>query len=314
MSGSEAATAVVMVVGPSDAQLALRTLRVLLAVAPEVDIYLLDDCTSNGTFDALTSFAREHAGVSVERNSSPNGYHGIAHSVARLLRVAHSAGRYDMVVKIDPDGMIIDGGYFDIVRARFLEFGPGVAGTFRLGPTGGPRRFRREWRQILADLMPLGPTRASGRSVRIGSVGFARHLPRALIHRYRLGEHVQGGVYALHRDTLIALTDSGYLAAIENGVIGMVWSDDLLLSLGVRSVGHSLIDINTDTTRCWLQYRSPLPLAPEDIERLGLLALHPVKAGAGDALRATVEALVDSHGHVARCRVVESGWASAESD
>jgi len=84
------------------------------------------------------------------------------------------------------------------------------------------------------------------------------------------------------------LTSSGYLAAIEHGDLGLLFEDDILLSLGARSIGHALIDINIGPARCWIQYRSPLPLTPADVETLHILALHPVKPGAGDALRAAV--------------------------
>jgi alpha-glucuronidase len=70
----------------------------------------------------------------------------------------------------------------------------------------------------------------------------------------------------------------------------------LLVSIGVKAVGHALIDIN-DPVSCgiqtWLQYPPPFPLSAQEVVARRYLAIHPVKnTPEGRALRAELRRLL----------------------
>ena len=142
-------------------------------------------------------------------------------------------------------------------------------------------------RNMLVDLLPIGPHK-TWRAVRVGWPYWARYLLPARRHGYIFGEHVLGALAAIHGDTLRALARSGFLAVPE-GFRALTVQMDVLLGLGVRAVGHRLIDLDEDPSRAtvWLQFLPPVPVDAEVLIARGMLAVHPVKATPqGNAMRA----------------------------
>jgi hypothetical protein len=288
-----ASTVFLMVVGPGEGALATDTLESIAAYEPSAGVYMLDDCTSDGTHAALTKWAAQHPGVRVLRNPSPRGYRGIATSVFSLLeRIAQEPRLPELVIKVDPDTCIIAPGVADLMRRRFAAAGPGIVGPYRVGANGGARTFTRLRRNMLLDLLPLG-VHKDRRSIRVGLPFWAPYVRRARRHGYAMGEHVLGALSGMHGETLRAIHDSGFLSEIPDGYRALTVEEDVLLGLATKAVGHQLIDIAPDPrdAQVWIQFRPPIPQTATTLLERRMLAVHPVKASPeGEAMRAVFRA------------------------
>ncbi len=279
--------AFLMAVGPGEGSMALDTLESVATFFPGASWWILDDCTSDGTYSALQQWVAAHGGHLL-RNAKPRGYRGIAaSSFSMLATIAREEPTVEMAIKIDPDTCLLSGDLMPKIRARFATEGPGIVGAFRVGAGGRKRVFGHIRRNMLVDLLPIGPHK-TWRAVRVGWPYWARYLLPARRHGYIFGEHVLGALAAIHGDTLRALARSGFLAVPE-GFRALTVQMDVLLGLGVRAVGHRLIDLDEDPSRAtvWLQFLPPVPVDAEVLIARGMLAVHPVKATPqGNAMRA----------------------------
>jgi hypothetical protein len=277
-----------MAVAQGEAQIALDTLDSLVAHFPGASRWILDDCTTDGTYEALARWVGVHGGHLL-RNPTPRGYRGIAGSFYSLLAtIAREEPNLEIAIKIDPDTCLLGGDLLERIRARFAECGPGVVGAYRVGAGGRPRVFGHIRRNMLVDLLlPIGPHK-TWRAVRVGPPYWARFLFRAKRHGYVFGEHVLGALAAIHVDTVRALLGSGFLD-VPPRFRALTVQMDVVLGLGVRAVGHALIDLDSAPPSrpvVWLQFLPPVPLSADEVLARGMLAVHPVKASPeGQAMR-----------------------------
>ncbi len=292
--GLDASRAVfVMVAGPGESEIAVDSLDRIAAFEPEAEVWVLDDCTDDGTYEALVQWGRGHAQSRILRNPEPRGYRGIARSMFGMLsELAAERGVPGLVVKIDPDTCLLAPGVSDLMRARLATGGPragGIAGAYRMSPTGSMREFGRIRRNMLLDLLPIG-LHKDRQSVRVGRPYWAPFVPRARGNGYEFGEHVLGALSGLHGATLRGLSDAGFLA-IPDDYRALTVEEDVLLGLGAKAIGHRLIDVNADPARpdVWIQFRPPVPIGADELTRRGIRAVHPVKMSAdGRAMRANL--------------------------
>ncbi len=277
-----------MAVGPGEGRMALDTLESVATYFPDASRWVLDDCTRDGTYDLLTRWIGTNGGRLL-RNPAPRGYRGIASSFYGLLAtIASEEPTLDIVIKIDPDTCLLGGDLLARIRRRFTEHGPGIVGAYRVGAGGRPRVFGHIRRNMLVDLLlPIGPHK-TWRSMRVGLPYWARFLPRARRNGYVFGEHVLGALAAIHGETLRALVECGFLD-VPPRFRALTVQMDVLLGLGVRSVGHQLIDLDRappEPATVWLQFLPPVPISAESLVERGILAVHPVKGTPeGDAMR-----------------------------
>jgi hypothetical protein len=275
-----------MAVGPGEGRIALDTLESVAAFFPGASRWILDDHTGDGTYPLLEQWVATHGGHLL-RNSKHRGYRGIAASSFGLLEtIARQEPEVEMAIKIDPDTCLLGGGLLELIRERFAQSGPGIVGAFRLGAGGQPRVFGHIRRNMLIDFLPVGPHK-TWRAMRVGWPYWASYIPAARRHGYVFGEHVLGALAAIHGDTLRALAASRFLA-VPDGFRALTVQMDVLLGLGVRAVGHRLIDIDEGSAaaRVWLQFLPPVPVGADALITRGILAVHPVKATPdGDAMR-----------------------------
>ena len=277
-----------MAVGPREGAMAVDTLNSLATYYPFAVPWILDDCTNDGTYEMLREWTDAHGGRLL-RNATPHGYRGITRSYYRLLAtIATDEPMVDMVIKIDPDTCLLAEGLIERFRDRFAAAGPGIVGAYRIGAGGHRRVWGHIRRNMLIDLLlPVGPHK-TWRAVRVGAPFWARYIRAARLNGYVLGEHVLGALAAIHGDTLRALARAGYLSVPED-FRALTVQMDVLLGIGTRAVGHSLIDIDDEppARSCvWLQFLPPIPLDAEALLERGFLAVHPVKGtSAGDAMR-----------------------------
>ena len=271
--------AMVMVVGPGEQAIAMDTLASARQHYPNADIWLMDDCTQDGTYPLLESWAKQHAGVFLYRNKTPNGFPKLPESFCRLfLAILGSGNAYDMVVKLDTDSYFTDAGLDTHFRALFAQYGPGKIGAYRVDPEGNPREFMLLGRMMQRDCLPLDWNRQQG-YVRLGAAFYAPFMRQALRHGYTPGEHIQGGLYAIHIQTLQAMAHSGFFQAFPPNIRYRMTAEDILFSMVVRSVGHALIEMNQapHPTITWIRHRSPLSVSVETLRQRQVAAIHPVK-------------------------------------
>lgn len=275
--------AIIMTVAEGEAAMAIDSLNAIVAFYPAADLWLLDDCTTDGTADQVGAWARDH-GATFLRNAVRRGYYGISHSVFRLMHLVASSGRdYRRVLKFDPDTRLVQPGLFELLTERFAAEGRGIVGSCWRAPDGRRRRTVKKHFLALLDLMPAGP-HWDRRRIRVGWPFFAPWLLRALARGHLPGWHSLGALYAIDGETVRELERQGYWTAIHDDFRAVLHSEDLLVSLGVAAAGGRLIDINPPgRTPTWLQFRPPIPLSPEEIVQRGVLAVHPIKGGAEGA-------------------------------
>jgi hypothetical protein len=126
------------------------------------------------------------------------------------------------------------------------------------------------------DAMPIGL--GHDRTIRWKPIFYFKHLLRALRHGYSIGENIQGGIMALHRQTLAAMGESGFLA-VPTRYIVRLRGDDILLALGTKAVGHGLISINDhpDKVVAWVRASRFPGITADELLDEGYFVVHPIK-------------------------------------
>ncbi len=275
-----------MTVGPGEAEMAVDNLESIEALYPEAGTWVRDDRTSDGTWEKLQAWSAGKR-ISLSRNAQSNGFHGLSRTVAELLTEV-AAAESKLVIKIDPDTILLRRGLDQLFRERFSRYGNGICGSYRISASGARRKFHNHGAQVVLDMLPIGPKKRQ-RALRVGPVGYSRYLMQALSRGYIPGEHVQGGLYAIEGSILKRLATSGFLNSLVAGRSGMVYAEDVLLTLGVKAVGGTISSVNesVDDAPTHIQAFRPLQLSQNRLHDTRLLAVHPVK-GVDDALRSVL--------------------------
>lgn len=277
-----------MIIGPGESDIGLDTLDHVLSLYPECGVWVRDDCTADGTWEKLQEFASKHGSrVKLDKNPCRMGFYGLPSSVFRGFEsIYRTEQTIEMVLKIDPDTCVLRVGLIEFARELFAKEGPGIIGSIRTSPSGTKRDHRQHLRRFIRDLLPLGVDRAT-RHLRFGTPFYLTTLMKAIRNGYHLGEHAQGGLYILHGETLRKLGDDGFWSSIPDEGSRVIKEEDVLVSLGVKSIGHAFIDIHRPPlSRVWIQYKSPIALTAEQIVNRELLAVHPLKKDALELRRA----------------------------
>lgn len=286
-----------MLVGPGEAHIAIDSLTWALRLYPGTIAWVREDRTSDGTREKLEEFAAGSAGrVYLQSNPTRQGYLGIAVSMFHLYETLITRfPQLEMAIQLDPDACLLREGVVDLARERFATHGPGMIGAYMFSPTGAPRNHRSWRNKFIKDLSPIGRDLKTNK-LRFGFPFYTKHLLKALKCHYKLGHHVLSSFYILHGDTIRALNESGFWAAMPEAGSRQIKGDDPLLSLGTLAVGHKLIEINDHSDgaiRTWIQFRPPIPLSAKEIVDRRLIAIHPVKSDKdGAALRTEVRSLL----------------------
>lgn len=270
-----------MLVAPGEAEMAVDSLSHAFSYCPGAHACLRYDGKPDRTYDTLSEFAGLYSGrVCLMQNESTLGYAG--HSISTFRNFDHIWRAHpdvEMVIKLDPDACILRPGLVDCARRKFAEHGPGMLGCYKISPSGAIREHHIHRKALLRDLLLVGRDQGNGK-LRFGPPFYLQYLVRALRHGYSVGHAVLGGLYILHGETVIAAGRTGYWSAIGDWGSCHMKLEDVLVSLGTKSAGHSLIDINNPAAGdvpAWVQYRPPIQPSFQEIVERNYLAIHPVK-------------------------------------
>lgn len=265
-----------MAMGPGEAEMVIDNMEAIRAMYPEAEIWVRDDATTDGTWERVEEWGRDK-NVRLSRNASANGYYWISRTHGELL-LEIVPSKPDLLIKIDPDTLFIRPGLEKLFLERFAQYGPGICGSYRTSPNGQTRSFRYHGLMVALDALPVGPERKR-KELRWRPVGYSPYILRALRHGYLLGEHVQGGLFAIDGETLQRLADSGLIHAMAFGRRGLVGTEDVVLTIGVKALGGAISPMNHEGTPrpTHIQATRPLDIGEEHLLSPQLLAIHPVK-------------------------------------
>lgn len=184
--------------------------EIILDTAESIDYYcpepheivFVDDCTKDGTYEALISSKRPH--WHILRNEKPNGFLRLVHTLCFGLRYIHTNFKYKCVLKLDTDSLMIGSGVISDAL-QYMESNPqvGMFGVYEVD-YNKPRTFAAHkkqmdnalvwWRRMIG----LRPS-------------WSAMLQVAESKGYRRGENISGGGYFITRQCLDAITELGYL-------------------------------------------------------------------------------------------------------
>lgn len=225
-----------------DRRIVLDTLDSLVRSCPETDFdfYFTDDASS-GVGQLVELWCHERGFrtrcVTYETNL---GYRGAIERTLRLLReIASSAVKYDLIIRIDTDALVVRPG----LVVELLNNCHDDAGIY-----GVTRRMRfRDSCALVLDLLPMGLKRIEkdGRIEhdyalrRLRPVWWSRIGVRALWRGFRF-RFMDGCFYALGAQVPRRLLDSGQLELFQRDRCGLITSEeDVVLAMMCKALGLS---------------------------------------------------------------------------
>ena len=195
-------TAIVMPVGPGK-EAALDTLESVAYYCREPhQVILIDDCTQDGTYEALVSQRRPH--WHVLRNSRPMGGYRLIHTLSSAYRFVVAETQCPVALKIDVDALIIKSCLISDALAYVTEHPDvGMFGVY-VCDYNRSRSFEGHTNVMNTEMSWQNWFRGSRPS-------WARLLRRAEREGYRRGDNVFGGAYFITRACLAAMEKLGAL-------------------------------------------------------------------------------------------------------
>ena len=274
----------VMVVSPGDAELGHAGLAQLRRLGITAPVLVYGDGSASDYPAGLRQRLATAAGVEPCWMGCRLGWAGLPQTMSRVYAAAAARPGWRMLVKMDPDALVLDAALFSDLRS-VLDAGHAMAGTFRFLPDG--RRHRRGLFVLRPwiDCLPLGPLREIP-SGRLRWFSFRR--PRyarfglmfaALRHGLRPGELVLGGIYAVTREGLADAFALGFAMTWPARSGSTPSRTACCRSTSPRRATASETSISMPTARpvlarrAWIQW-TPLPA---DLDPRHVTAVHPLK-------------------------------------
>ena len=280
--------AVMAQVGPGDKAVAdaADLLDSLLAHEPAAEVVLVDDVPGRD----LGSLLRKSGGggalrvVSNPRDGRGRAmFGGMTCGTFAGLREAGRDPAVAFVVKLDTDALVI-APFADRLAVVVREHPRvGVVGAYRTTPNGTPRDFSRQAASVALLRRRLLFGRERDDAGRHWPTGLGERRPTTLrrlvraagANGYELGEHCQGGAYAVTRAGLDALGRTG---AFADPLLwfNMAVTEDAAVALHVRAAGLVLLGQVADGQVFGVRYAG-LPGPPRELLDRGFGLIHSVK-------------------------------------
>jgi hypothetical protein len=270
-----------MAVCQAEERLARDSLRSLVQACGGAQwrLQLVDDASPSHLGQRLAAEWASQAplGVDLLELPEPRGWHGMAYRLfLGLDRIARwSGGDVDWIVKLDPDALVLREGLLSLLASQPYD----CAGL--LGVECAMRK--RDAALVLADLWPCGFRRRPRGVTMDHDWQLGRWRPvwwtglglRALAQGFRF-HYIPGGVFFLGGRTLNRIAQRGYLSLQQDGRHGLVFGDDLLLSMAVRAVGDPIVDLGRYHPG-WANVSLSPTASVETILAAEYFVVHPLK-------------------------------------
>ncbi len=268
MSGdSNTQTAVIMPVGPGK-DTALDTLASVEFYCPEPHIVVLvDDCTQDGTYEALCE--RRRSNWHILRNGRTMDFWRLVHSLSLAYRFILDETNCNLVLRLDQDALLIGSGVIsDAIDYASRNPSVGLFGVYA-HDYNRPRSFSMHESQIRKELSWL-------RKLLGLTPSWAKLLVMAERRGYRRGDNVFGGAYFVTRQCLDGMRKLGALD------VPYYWHsrlmEDVYYSMAAVAAGLELGHFGAPEGPLCLEWRG-LPFPAEDLVKAGYKVVHSVDKG-----------------------------------
>jgi len=250
----------------------------------DVHVLVLDDASPSNLGAALykeLSGAFPAVTWDVHRIEKSKGYRGLmGRALFALNRIAESDIRFDYFVRVDADLFINRPAISNLFTTCRLP---------QRGLVGKVQELRwRDYIQILLDLIPIGLQRKvvgdhlehAWALTRTRPVWWSDIGRKALLHGFGR-RFVHGALMIMAGDTLTDLKRSGWLDRTPSASTGLMFGDDVVVSLLVKGLGDPLVDFNEvmPEWRCEMSF-DPRSFNISSSPMRDYHVLHPLK---GDA-------------------------------
>lgn len=257
---------VVMPVGPGEDP--SDTLASIRAYAdPSRAVVLVDDTGSEGLAASVAGDADVH--VVPAPAGAFGGWGGLWVKIAAGHAYACAHWRFDLLLRMDTDALLIGPGLEDAALRRFAEEPSlGLLGAYRTGPDGDPRDFAAAAATLRAETGWRGWRNPRLRARLRGLVD------RATTNGYRHGEHALGGAYLQTGAAVRSLVSRGLLDMPE--IAASHLGEDQVFALLTVAAGYGIGDFSRPGDPMALRWRG-LPASPEDLLAGPALITHSVR-------------------------------------
>jgi hypothetical protein len=260
-------TAVVIPIGPGK-ETALDTLESVACYCAEPHlVVLVDDCTADGTYEALLLNKRPN--WHILRNSRPLGRLRLVQTLCSAFRFIACQSHCDLVLRLDQDALIIKHGILtDALEFSRANPSVGLFGVYERD-YNRPRSFDSHQRLISAELGWL-------RALLGLRPPWARLLRLAESRGYRRGDNVFGGAYFITHTCLAALQEVGALNVPYDWHSRLM--EDVYFSMAAVAAGFELGHFAAPDGPLCLEWNG-LPYPAEQLAKSHYKLVHSVDKG-----------------------------------
>jgi hypothetical protein len=276
--------AFLMPMGPGEAEIVIDNITSISLFYPSAHLVILDDCTSDGTYERVRDYSKGH-NVLLLRNERPAGWVMLINTIAfGISEILSRIPNVDFLIKIDADCAIVGPGLIEAFSSSYNKCGSGMVGQYKVRDEGKPPHWAHMKKKMIMDMLPIGlaKTSRSGNrwnQIRIGWPPYISYYAAAKKSNYSLAENIFGPCYAIHSTTLHKMRSSGFLQAVRHPFKCAMCEEDLLVSLGVKSVGDDLHDISDlgfpKLLKLWCTTKPNL--SPDELVASGAAVAHSLK-------------------------------------
>ncbi len=264
--------ALIVAVGPGQIREALDSIDSFLYFCPpNCRIIAIDDHTEDGTYAAL--LALKDPRLVILRNTRPEKYAGLVHTIADGLAAALHSAELRLVLKTDTDALMIGCGLFHDAQ-EFALANPtvGIFGRYAMNYDGSPKsfgnmpdvfRWQIHWKRRFVP----------------GTRDFRNVVRRATSNGWTLGENVFGGGYFLSSECARSIASAGLLhtRSILRSCSAVI-AEDAYMTMAAYAVGMRPGQFAHPKGPMGLAYDG-LPAPPAVLRREGMKLIHTVDKG-----------------------------------
>jgi hypothetical protein len=266
MSTQSIAT-IILPCGPG-ALSALDTLESVSYYCPERhDVVIIDDCTNDGTYDAIISAQKPN--WHILRNDRRHGTARLVHTLSKAYSYCLKNLNSPLILRLDQDALVINSGVLtDALQFTMMNPDVGIFGVYDTD-YNRPRSYDVHKRLIEKELSII-------RRV-FGIVpSWHRYLIEAENKGYRKGDNVFGGAYFLTRACLSAIEMAGALD------VPYMWrskmQEDVYYSMVTVASGYRMAHFAVPSGPMCLEWRG-MPYPAITLWKRGYKIIHSVDKG-----------------------------------